>query len=215
MFFLDESTKILDLGSETGSNIHAILQGTTVNPANVYIADIHSELLEKGRETFGFVPVLIDESKALPFPDQYFDVVYCSSVIEHVTVRKEYVWSMSSGKQFRRESLDRQRQFAAEIERTAKQYFVQTPYKHFPIESHSWLPFVGWLPRSLLIPFLRLSNSFWIKKTSPDWHLLNKKQLASLFDEARIVDESFFGLTKSIMAVKTVTSGSNPRRPGG
>ena len=201
-FVVDEHTKILDLGSESGSNIHAILQGTRVNPANVYIADIDAALLEKGRQRFGFVPVLIEESKPLPFPDQYFDIVYCSSVIEHVTVRKEEVWSMSSGSEFKRASLDRQREFAAEVKRTAKQYFVQTPYRYFPIESHSWLPFVAWLPRRVLIPVLRFTNSFWIKQTKPDWHLLNKKLLAELFEEAQIVTESFFGLTKSIMAIK-------------
>jgi SAM-dependent methyltransferase len=218
-FRLDQNTKILDLGSETGSNIHAILKGTPVAPANVYIADIEPALLEQGRKNYGYVPVVIDESEALPFPDRYFDIVYCSSVIEHVTVPKEHVWSTFSGSRFKSASLEHQRRFATEIRRTAKQYFVQTPYKHFPIESHSWLPFAAWLPRSLLIPCLKFSNSFWIKKSKPDWYLLNKRELASLFEDARIAAESYFGFTKSIIAIKTegpapTTAGSTDTSQG-
>jgi len=202
-FLLNEDTKILDLGSETGSNIHMVLQGTPVNPDNVYIADMDFELIERGRNTFGFVPVLIDGSDKFPFADGFFDIVYCSSVIEHVTVPKEYVWSMYSGKEFKRESLKHQKEFAGEIKRLGKQYFVQTPFKHFPVESHTWLPFIAWFPRWVLIPLVRFTNLFWVKKTTPDWYLLNRTEMSDLFENAIIETEKSFGLTKSIMAIKS------------
>lgn len=202
-FVLSESTKILDLGSESGSHIKAILQNTPVKSENVYIADINPELIQTGKDTFGFNPVLIGESEKLPFTDGYFDIVYCSSVIEHVTIPKEQVWSIRSGENFKTLSLTRQKEFALEIQRIGKQYFVQTPYIYFPIESHSWLPFLAWLPRQLYIPILKFTNSFWVKKTNPDWNLLNKKEMSILFKNARIVPEKWFGLIKSIMAIKT------------
>jgi hypothetical protein len=40
LFSLDQDTKILDLGSETGANIKAVLEGMPVRPRNVYIADL-------------------------------------------------------------------------------------------------------------------------------------------------------------------------------
>jgi SAM-dependent methyltransferase len=203
-FRLDENTKILDLGSETGSNIHSVLQGTPVKPENTYIADIDQDSLRKGKNAFGFVPVSISESQRLPFDDNFFDIVYCSSVIEHVTIPKDRVWSVYSGSDFKQQALRRQAEFALEIQRLGRQYFVQTPYKHFPVESHSWLPFLSWLPRRMLIPVLRLTNLFWVKKTSPDWHLLTKTELSCLFEAAKIVDERSFGLTKSIMAIKSM-----------
>ena len=190
-FMLDEDTKILDLGSETGQNIHTVLQNTTVKSENIYIADIDTTLIEKGRDDFGFVPVLLSEFGRLPFPDGYFDIVYCSSVIEHVTMPKEHVWFICSGKEFKRESLKRQKEFANEIKRLGKQYFVQTPYKHFPVESHTWLPFVAWLPRKTLILVLNFTNLFWVKKTSPDWYLLNIKEMSSLFKNSKIVTEKY------------------------
>lgn len=205
-FSIDGDTKILDLGSAAGSNIHLILQGSGVNPKNVYIADINSRAVIEGSKRFGFNPVVIRESESLPFSDGFFDIVYCSSVIEHVTIPKERVWKLYSGVRFREQSRKRQEEFANEIQRLGLQYFVQTPYKHFPIESHTWLPFVAWLPRWLLVPVLRVTNVFWVKKTSPDWCLLDIKEMSQLFDDGQIVEEKVFGFTKSIMAIKTLNS---------
>jgi SAM-dependent methyltransferase len=202
-FGLDAQTRILDLGSEWGSNIHAVLAGTPVRPENTYIADINPEVLERGRQDYGFVPVLVDASGKLPFPDGFFDIVYCSSVIEHVTIPKEQVWALRSGREFRQRSLAHQREFAREIQRVGRQFFVQTPYRWFVLESHSWLPFVAFLPRWLLLPLLKFAAGFWPKSTNPDWCLLDRRELKSMFDDAEIRDEKWLGLTKSIMAVKT------------
>lgn len=201
MRFLDENTRILDLGSESGTHISQVLQGSSVSPGNVYIADIDPKLLEEGRQKHGFVPVVIDEGKGLPFEDGYFDVVFCSSVIEHVTVPKDDVWKLKSGSEFRRRALERQQQFAREVARLGKIYFVQTPYRHFLIESHTWLPFLSFIPRQLLVPLLRLTNRFWIKTTKPDWNLLTKSELCNMFPGAILLSERWCGLTKSIIAV--------------
>lgn len=201
LFVVDRNTKILDLGSESGANISAVLSGSAVLPQNVFIADIDSDAVAKGSREFGFTPVVIDETGTLPFADRFFDIVYCSSVIEHVTVPKHRVWTLRSGHGFEDQARRRQRIFAQEIGRVGKRFFVQTPYRHFPIESHTWLPFVGWLPRPVLIPFLRLTNLFWVKKASPDFHLLDKKELSRLFNGATIVEERAFGMIKSIIAV--------------
>jgi len=201
-FGLGEGTRILDLGSESGGNIHDVLDGTPVRPENTFIADINPRVLERGRERFGFVPVLVGQSGKLPFPDGFFDIVYCSSVIEHVTVPKDEVWTVRSGREFRERSLAHQRDFAREIQRVGRQFFVQTPYRWFLVESHSWLPFVSWLPRRLQLPILKAAARFWPKSTNPDWYLLDRRELKSMFGDAEIRDEKWLGLTKSIMAVK-------------
>ena len=202
-FALDARTRILDLGAEGGANIHAVLGGTGVRPENVYIADILAQHVQEGARRYRYVPVLVSAGSPLPFPDKFFDIVFCSSVIEHVTLPKNRIWKEFSTRRFREESLRRQREFAAEIRRVGKRYFVQTPYRHFPIEAHSWLPFVAWLPRWLLIPVQRVANIVWVTRTDPDFHLLDRREFAALFGEAEIVEERVFGLTKSLMAVKS------------
>lgn len=204
LFSITTDTRILDLGSENGSAIASTLEGVEYQARNVHIADIDPGALQDGHERYGFTPVLIAESGHLPFPDRYFDIVYCSSVIEHVTISKNEVWRLKSGREFRRRAKLRQAEMANEISRVAAQYFVQTPYKYFPIESHSCLPFLGWLPRRVLVPTLRLTNQVWVKQTGPDWYLLTKCELASLFPGATILEEKVCGLTKSLMANRTL-----------
>ena len=192
-----ESDKILDLGSEDGSFIAA----TIPFRENVVIADIDEEMLSRGRARYGFETVLLDESGELPFEDNWFDIVHCNSVIEHVTVDKKQQWSLQSAKQFTKVAFERQKCFANEIRRVGKSYFVQTPNRNFLFESHTWLPVIQFLPRPLLIKAIRFLNKWWVKKTSPDWNLLTGRQMKELFPEAVIIKERVLGLTKSLIAI--------------
>lgn len=203
-FLIDENTKILDLGSENGTNIYNVLKETKAKPENVFIADIDKNSIEFGRQNYGFNPIFIDEKLGeLNFSDQFFDIVFCSSVIEHTTVNKSEVWNYRNGKKFKDAAWERQKLFAKKIIRLGKQYFVQTPCKTFPIESHTWLPLVGYLPREVFLPILKLSNKFWIKGAEPDFNLLGTEEMKELFPEAKILSEKKYGLTKSVMAVKS------------
>lgn len=198
---IERGTRILDLGSEDGSHVASVITPLDVDPADVYIADIDAAAVARGAERFGFSPVVIPEDGLLPFPDGYFDVVFCSSVIEHVTGDKEEAKRTRDGR-FATEADRHQRMFAGEIRRIGKRYFVQTPNRWFPIESHSWLPLVGFLPRPLLVPLLRFTNRWWIKKTIPDFRLLTAGELSDLFPDARIFRERSFGLVKSVIAIR-------------
>ena len=64
---------------------------------------------------------------------------------------------------------------------------------------------MGWLPRRALVPLLGLTNRFWVKRTSPDWYLLDRAEMARLFGDARIVSERFFLMTKSLIAVRAIS----------
>jgi len=192
-----ENSIILDLGSEDGSYIAEIIPFRK----NVFIADIDEEMLSRGRARYGFETVLLDESGVLPFEDDYFDIVHCNSVIEHVTIEKIQRWLLQSAKQFTEVAFERQKQFANEIRRVGKSYFVQTPNKNFVFESHTWLPVIQFLPRPLLIKAIRFLNKWWVKKTSPDWNLLTGRQMKELFPDALIVRERVLGFTKSLIAV--------------
>lgn len=191
--------RILDLGSEDGTHIAEVVPFRD----NVWIADISAEALARGERRYGFNAVRLDEAGRLPFADGAFDVIFCSSVIEHVTVPKRELARYRSGRAFREAAFARQRAFADEIRRVGRRYFVQTPNRYFPIESHTWLPgVVAFLPRRWLIPTVAFFNRWWPKQTSPDWHLLGEREMRELFPDAEIVRERSFGLTKSLMAIR-------------
>jgi hypothetical protein len=89
---------MLDLGSEDRSHIRNVLGDANYRASNVYIADINPGALERGSAAHGLVPVLIDESKPMGFGDGFFDIIFRSSAIEHVTVPKAEAWTVSGGK---------------------------------------------------------------------------------------------------------------------
>ena len=111
------------------------------------------------------------DALALPFGDGSFDVVFSNAVIEHVGNR------------------DRQSRFVLEALRVGRRVFVTTPNRCFPIEVHTRLPLVHWLPR-------RASSAIYTrvgKRWADEIHLLSHRQLASLFPgRVRVVN---LGLT--------------------
>lgn len=69
---------------------------------------------------------------ALPFEDASIDVVFSSAVLEHVG------------------SHAKQEQMLAECYRVAKKgLFITTPNRWYPIEFHTLLPFIHWLPKKI------------------------------------------------------------------
>jgi hypothetical protein len=108
---------------------------------------------------------------ALPFSDGAFDVVHSNAVIEHV-----------GGE-------ERQRLFVEEALRVGRRVFVTTPNRWFPIDSHTMLPLVHWLPGGAAHRAYDLVGKGWAK----DNHLLGPDGLRRLFPgPVRIVN---LGLT--------------------
>jgi SAM-dependent methyltransferase len=80
------------------------------------------------RARYPRIPYVQGDACALPFEDGAFDIVFSNAVIEHVGGR------------------DRQRQFVSEAIRVGRRVFITTPNRRFPIEVHTRLPLVHWLP---------------------------------------------------------------------
>jgi SAM-dependent methyltransferase len=120
--------------------------------------------------------VQADASEQLPFADRQFDLVYSSSVIEHVPPVRRAA-------------------FAAEIRRVGRGWFVQSPAYSFPIEPHALLPIAHWLP----IP---LRRRYWRLGAAGAWEeiaLLQRREMEDLFGPARA--ERFGPLVKSWVCV--------------
>ena len=200
VFELTADMRVLDLGGSDGEHIRMVLQDSPIPRENVYIADVNEAALERAR-AHGHSTALLAPDGKLPFPDGYFDVVFCSSVIEHVTVPKEEVWQHSDD-QFARKAIMHQRAFADEILRISKAFWVQTPARSFFLETHCWLPFVGWLPRSLQLAILRFARPIRLTRHPPDYHLLTRGHMEALFPGARIIRERWLGMTKSWIALR-------------
>jgi SAM-dependent methyltransferase len=102
--------------------------------------------------------VQADAADGLPFADGRFDLVYCSSVIEHVPP-------------------ERRAAFAAELRRVGRGFYVQTPAYSFPVEPHALLPFAHWLPVIVRKPYWRLGAAGRWEQIS----LLRRGEMEGLF----------------------------------
>jgi len=150
----------------------------------------------------GDTDVVFGDGRRLPFPDHSFDLVFSNSVIEHVGDAAS------------------QMQFANEIRRVGKRYWVQTPDRWFPVEQHLWTPFVHYLPRDwqrTLVPRVSVwrmlvrvrddQRRYYFGHYLNDVRLLSQRELRRLFPEAKIIRERFLGFSKSLIAACSAEEG--------
>lgn len=108
---------------------------------------------------FPLVQCVTASGTELPFEDDAFDVAFSNAVVEHVGGQEQ------------------QRKFVAELCRVAPRVFVSTPNRWFPIETHTLVPFVHWLPRPAADrAFTALRRDSWDRV-----QLLTKRELLGLF----------------------------------
>ena len=148
--------------------------------------------VEHSEATYSNVTSMLGDARDMrQFRDGEFDVVYSNSVIEHVG------------------GIEDMRRMADEIRRVGKRYFLQTPYLYFPVEAHFVFPLFQFLPISWRVFLVRRFNLGWVGRVPNREQaerevrgiiLLSKTQLRSLFPDAEIAEEKFYGLTKSLLA---------------
>lgn len=132
-------------------------------------ADITMASIEDCTRLEAFFPgtrfVRIEPDRALPFVDLHFDVGFSSAVLEHV----------GTGEQ--------QLLFLQEMLRACRSVFLSTPNRAFPIEFHTFLPVLHWLPKRLHRRLLMLLGlSFWADEAN--LNLLTRRDLDRLMVEA-------------------------------
>ena len=134
---------------------------------------------------FPDVKLVMADGRSLPFGDGEFDIGFSNAVIEHVGSR------------------DEQRRFVAEMIRTCRRVFICTPNRGFPIDPHTLLPFVHWLPRRWWYAVLRWTgNAHWARESM--LNPLSARDLEGLFPpdtSVRIERQRMLGLTSVLIAI--------------
>ncbi|HEY3910599.1 MAG TPA: class I SAM-dependent methyltransferase [Stellaceae bacterium] len=123
------------------------------------------------------------DGRALPFRSLSFDYVHSSAVLEHIGDHR------------------RQQSFLREVWRVARKgIFITTPNRWFPVEFHTVLPLVHWLPAPLFRDALRrLGMEFYAREEN--LNLLSRRNLAVLAQQAGI--ERFAIRTASLLGWPT------------
>jgi SAM-dependent methyltransferase len=163
----DSTTTVLDvgvdevslgeLGGESGCTTHNFLEERYPWPERITALGLHDGV--RFRERYPQIAYVQGDACALPFPDGAFDVVHSNAVIEHVGGRH------------------RQEAFVREALRVGRRVFLTTPNRWFPIEVHTRLPLVHWLPERAAGRAYDLARMPWAKEN----HLLGARDLRALF----------------------------------
>lgn len=180
-----EHTKILDVGGGA-FNWDLIKSKSKITILNLYKPDATSSK----PSNYDFV---VGDGTALKYPDNYFEIAYSNSVIEHL------------------HSWEKQLLFASELRRVGRKIWVQTPAKSFFIEPHFITPFIHYFPKEWQRHLLRNFTVWgWITRPKQEEvdsllneiRLLNFKEMKQLFPDCIIEKEKFLLFTKCYVAIR-------------
>lgn len=104
--------------------------------------------------------------RAIPLPDGYFDYGICNAVVEHAGTR------------------DQQAALVAEVCRVCRNVLFTTPNRRFPVELHTFLPLLHWLPDGLYRAALRRLGFTYFAEID-NLNLLDGPSFVSLFPASR------------------------------
>lgn len=112
---------------------------------------------------YGLKEFVKNKSKEpFPFNNKQFDILFCSAVLEHVGTRED------------------QKFFLEECMRVSQRVFVTTPNRYFPLEMHTFLPFLHWLPWKIFQKIVRsIKGEFWADINN--LNLVSQKDIIEMF----------------------------------
>jgi SAM-dependent methyltransferase len=161
----DAETRVLDVGAgDTGymtepglGRTHNFFEAMYPWPGRIVaVSDVP---LENFKRQFPTIECVVADGRDLPFDDDAFDIAFSNAVVEHVG------------------GIEDQRRFVGELCRVAPRVFLSTPNRWFPVESHTLVPFLHWLPRGASdAAFGLLGKEIWHRT-----HLLSRGDVLGLF----------------------------------
>ncbi len=164
----NKDDKILDLGATPDTKLADSNFFEQLYPYKEKITVSSIEDCSALVEKYGLSGYVYNEPhKPLPFHDKQFDIVFSSAVLEHVGTRED------------------QKVFIEECLRVGKKVFLTTPNRYFPIEMHTFVPFLHWLPWSWFQKIVKpIQKGFW--SDINNLNLLSKKDVLSISEEVNI-----------------------------
>jgi hypothetical protein len=164
-----ENNKILDLGVTSEKSISANFLEQSYPFLNNVTCAATQDCKHLELEFPGVSVVQLSGNNLLPFPDNYFDIVYSNAVVEHVGSRLS------------------QKRFITEALRVAKSYYITTPNRWFPVELHTHIPFLHYLSPPIFRHCLEmLGENFYSKECN--LNLLSSDDLYKLFNKTSSVN---------------------------
>jgi hypothetical protein len=177
---------VIDLGGTAEAWLRS-----PVRPASVHVVNLETPPED--------VPdwIRTDQADACNLPahisDNSYDLVFSNSVIEHVGGHAQRM------------------RFADAVHKLSSRYWVQTPYRYFPIEPHWLFPGFQFLPVNARVEISRRwplvhtpsHDRLDAMRAAMGVELLSRTEMAFYFPDAEFRFERMAGLVKSVIAIKS------------
>jgi SAM-dependent methyltransferase len=126
----------------------------------------------------------VEPGNALPFSTNQFDIVFSNAVLEHTGCRTS------------------QAAFLKEVCRVGRRFFITTPNRWFPIEHHTGLPFLHFLPSAAYRAILaKTSYRYWAEEAH--LNILSRDALRRMLPtgaKGQVERVRLFGLSSNLIA---------------
>lgn len=177
---------IIDIGTTPSlDDVQNIILSKTKDNKNITcLSNLNCKILLKKYPNIK--KILIGDGRNNNLPNNSFDIVYSNATIEHVGSYKNQLL------------------FIKECVRISKKYvFIQTPNRFYPIDFHTILPFIHWLPKNIHRKILNNIglNFYGLEK---NLNLLSVNDLINLCNELniknyKIIKYRLFFMTSNLM----------------
>lgn len=181
---LDSQHRILDVGVTPDDSAYSnFFEHFYPDSSRITaLSDQDASSLEK---VFPGLKFVRGDGRDMPFADNEFDLVFSSAVLEHVG------------------SYQQQKSFIAEAVRVSSKYvFLTTPNRWHPLEFHTYLPLLHWLPKKWHRRILKMLKLEYLSKEE-NLNLLDKCSLQKICRELgveyRITFVRFLGIRSNLL----------------
>lgn len=160
--------RVLDIGASGEVFLRYTFEDVYPYPSRIVAGGHHPGEVKSARRAYPEPTYVVFDGCSLPFPDKTFDIVFSNAVIEHIL------------------GPNRQVQFAQEVMRVGRSWFVTTPNYWYPFESHYHLPFIQFIPERLQRGYNTLLGTHIPKGKTQALGLLSASGLRKLFPTSQI-----------------------------
>ena len=169
---VDHRATILDVGAqnEDYSIVDNYIEKHYPYPDKITALGI--EPLPDFARRYPLVHCVVYPGGEFPFTDKQFDVVWSNAVLEHVG------------------DFDAQVAFLRQIKRVGRRMFITTPNARFPVELHTRLPMLHYLPKSMFDWLLKRIGKNWA--TGAYMNLLSERHLRRALELAGIFNYQLY-----------------------
>ena len=152
------------------------------------ISCLSNQNLDTLKEIYPDLNTILGDGRDIKLPDNSFDITISNATLEHVG------------------SFEQQTTFMKEMYRVCKKRsIIVTPNRYYPIDTHTMLPLLHWLPKSLHRKILKFFNYEFLSHEK-NLNLLSEKDLLTIcknlnFKKFEITKIKYFGFNSNLILI--------------